>query len=88
MTLSYPETDSNPETGSSEEESLDNGIDLVAQYDFRGHQEMRCTLIIIFITDSYIHVLETLGTSRCMASFDSEDFASLSNELLIFNKSY
>ena len=45
---------------------------------------MRCTLIIIFITDNYIHVIETLSTSRCMASFDSEDFASLSNELLMF----
>ena len=39
--------------------------------------------IIIFITSNYIHVVETLGTSRCMASLDSEDFASLSNECLI-----
>ena len=36
-------------------------------------------------TDNYIHVIETLSTSRCMASFDSEDFALLSNELLMFN---
>ena len=41
-------------------------------------------LIIIFITDNYIHVIETLGTSHYVASFDSEDFASLSNELLMF----
>ena len=61
-------------------------FEAVAQYDFRGHQEMRCTLIIIFITSNYIHVVETLGTSCCVASLDSEDFASLSNELLMFNK--
>ena len=47
---------------------------------------MRCTLITIFITDNYIHVVETLGTSHCMASFDSKDFALLSNKLLMFNK--
>ena len=46
--------------------------------------------IIIFIMSNYIiHVVETLGMSRCMASLDSKDFASLSNELiLMFNKSY
>ena len=38
------------------------------------------------ITSNYIHVVETLGTSCCMASLDSEDFALLSNELLMFNK--
>ena len=39
--------------------SYDHLVGLGAQYDFRGHQEMRCMLIMIFIISNYIHFLQT-----------------------------